>query len=92
MSGKRFPHRAEVFEQVLLDYVEMCYSVALTFTGNSAAAEDLTREVLPWAWQLPDNAKDPVQIKAMLLGEMRASYLRNRAGSRPRERTCAAYA
>lgn len=68
--------RTDAFECTLLTYVSMCYSVALALTRDSVSATKLTREVLTWAWQLPADAKNPSNVKSILLTEMRERYLR----------------
>ncbi len=68
-------HLTENFEQVLLSYTEMCYSVALALTRNPVHARDLTRNVLTWAWHGCDRRADTRTIKAKLLTVLRETYL-----------------
>ena len=87
--------RAEAFEQVLLSYAEMCYSVALALTRNPRRAQNLARYVLTWAWHLRDSAHSKKDIKRKLLEVLRERFLQHycrvpcslRNGSTPGEDT-----
>jgi DNA-directed RNA polymerase specialized sigma24 family protein len=65
----------EAFEQLLLSYSEMCYSVALALTHNPEDAGDLTREVLICAWHRRDADDATIGIKSQLLTALRKSFL-----------------
>jgi DNA-directed RNA polymerase specialized sigma24 family protein len=67
--------QAESFEQVLLSYVDLCYSVALTMTRDPNNAQDLTRDVVSWAWHLRDKEDAHAEIKMKLLSALRARYI-----------------
>ena len=67
--------RAEAFEQVLLSYAEMCYSVALALTRNPRRAQNLARYVLTWAWHLRESADAENGIKKKLLKVLRERFL-----------------
>jgi DNA-directed RNA polymerase specialized sigma24 family protein len=76
----------EVFEQVLLSYVEMCYAVALALTHDRDDAHDLTREVLIRAWHQRGRVDVLTNIKSKLLITLRKrfteEYCRNMRSSR----------
>ena len=67
--------RVDTFEQVLLSYTKMCYSVALALTRNPARAQDLTRNVLTWAWHLRGSEEGEKDIKKKLLIALRKRFL-----------------
>jgi len=69
--------QVEAFEQVLLSYTEMCYSVALALTRNPDRAQDLTRNVLMWAWHLRGSADGEKDIKKKLLIALRKTFLKD---------------
>ena len=66
---------AEAFEEVLISYAEMCYSVAFALTRNPHRAQDLAKYVLTWAWHLPDSAHGKKDIKKQLLEVLRERFL-----------------
>ena len=66
---------ADRFEQLLLTYVEMCYSVALALTRNPYDAQDLARAVVIAAWHLRGNAGARTNIKMKLLTALREEFL-----------------
>jgi hypothetical protein len=66
----------DTFEQVLLSYAEMCYSVAVALTGNPHRAQDLARHVLTQAWHLRDRADGGKDIKKKLQEALRKQFLR----------------
>jgi DNA-directed RNA polymerase specialized sigma24 family protein len=68
---------AEAFEQVLISYAEMCYSVAFALTRNPHQAQDLARHVLTWAWHLGDSADVEKGIKKRLLNVLRERFLQD---------------
>ena len=68
---------AEAFEEVLLSYAEMCYSVAFALTRNPHRAQDLARHVLTWAWHLRDSAHGEKDIKKKLLEVLRERFLQH---------------
>lgn len=68
---------AEAFEQILLSYAEMCYSVAFALTGDPDQAQDLARDVLTRAWRLCDHMDDKKDIKKKLLRELRKQFLQD---------------
>jgi DNA-directed RNA polymerase specialized sigma24 family protein len=65
----------EEFEQVLLSYAEMCYSVAFALTRNPRRAQDLARYALTWAWHQGDNVDGRTSIKQKLLKALRERFL-----------------
>ncbi len=65
----------ETFETRLLSYVEVCYAVALALTHNPDDARNLTREVLEWAWNLPDHEDAGRNIKTKLLMMTRKKFI-----------------
>lgn len=67
--------QTETSEQVLLSYVEMCYSVALALTRDPNRAEGLARSVLAEAWHLRDTVLDKKDIKRNLLTALRKNFL-----------------
>jgi len=67
----------EDFEQILLRYVETCYSVALALTCDPHEARDLTRNVLTWAWRSRDKVVGRSGIKRKLLAKLRETFLRD---------------
>ena len=67
--------QTEAFEALLLSHVETCYAVALALTHNPNDARDLTREVLEWAWNLPDHADAGMNIKMKLLMMTREKFI-----------------
>ena len=72
----------EAFEQVLLSHTEMCFSVALALTRNLDQAQDLTRNVLLWAWHLRGSAAADKDIKKKLLIALRKTFLKDYRQSR----------
>lgn len=74
----------EAYEQVLLSYTAMCYSVALALTRNPVDAQCLTRDVLIEIWHLNDHEHSKSDIKKKLLTTMRekfkGDYLETRHG------------
>ena len=66
--------RAEL-EQVLLSYVDMCYSVAFALTRNPHRAQDLARYALTWVWRMRDNVDSRPTIKQKLLKALRERFL-----------------
>ncbi len=75
----RKPDPAESFEQILLDHVGMCYSVALTLTRDAYDARELTQEVVTWAWHLRGTANGTTGIKMKLLTALRERALQQYA-------------
>jgi DNA-directed RNA polymerase specialized sigma24 family protein len=69
--------QVDTFEQVLLSYTEMCYSVALALTRNPGRAQNLTRNVLTWAWHLRGSTDGEKNIKKKLLIAMRKTFLKD---------------
>jgi DNA-directed RNA polymerase specialized sigma24 family protein len=69
--------RMESFEEVLLSYVETCYSVALKLTCSPNDARDLTRNVMTWAWERRDTAVGEHDIKGKLLTRLRQTFIEN---------------
>ena len=59
--------QAEIFEQILLSYVEMCYSMSLALTQNHDEARDLEWNLLMWVWRLLDSKAGRMEIKRKLL-------------------------
>ena len=66
--------RAEL-EQVLLSYVDMCYSVAFALTRNPHRAQDLARYALTWVGRMRDNVDSSPTIKQELLKALRERFL-----------------
>jgi DNA-directed RNA polymerase specialized sigma24 family protein len=66
--------QVEEFEQTLLSYAEMCFSVALTLTRNPVDAHYLTRDVLIAIWHRNDHTYDKKNIKKSLLTMLRAKF------------------
>lgn len=71
MNTMRKSEPAESFEQILLDHVNMCYSVALALTRDPYDARELTQEVLTWAWHFRDTENSSAGIKMKLLRALR---------------------
>jgi len=71
--------QAEAFEQTLLSYAEMCYSVAFALTSDPTQAQDLARDVLTRAWRLCDRMDGKKDIKKKLLRELRKRFLQDYA-------------
>jgi DNA-directed RNA polymerase specialized sigma24 family protein len=69
--------QAETFEQVLLSYADLCYSVALALTRDPHDARDLARKVMIWAWHLRGNAGAETNIKMRLLTALRKEFLQH---------------
>ena len=69
--------QAKAFEEVLISYTEMCYSVALALTRNPKRAQDLARHVLTWAWHRRDSAHSEKDIKKKLLKVLRDRFLQH---------------
>ncbi len=67
----------EAFEHVLLSHTEMCYSVALAMTRDPVRAQNLTRNVLTWAWHLRASADREKHIKIKLLIALRKRFLKD---------------
>ena len=67
----------EEFEQVLLSYVDMCYSVAFALTRNPHRAQDLARYVLTRAWHMRDDIDSRLTIKQDLLKALRERFLQH---------------
>jgi DNA-directed RNA polymerase specialized sigma24 family protein len=66
---------AEVFEQVIISYARMCYSVAFALTRDQKHAEDLAKHTLTWAWNMRDRSDSKKDIKNKLLKIMRERFL-----------------
>jgi len=77
MNTMKQAKHAEAFEQVLLSYAEMCYTVARALTRNPEDARDLTRQVLISAWHLRDSADATVDVKRKLLIALRKKFLQD---------------
>lgn len=67
--------QVEVFDHVLLSYVEMCYAVALALTHDRNDAHDLAKEVLTEAWNLREKANAVKHIKYTLLVALRKKFM-----------------
>ena len=83
--------QAEAFEEALISYAEMCYSVALALTRNPDRAQDLARHVLTWAWTLRDSANGKKDIKTKLRIAVRKRFLKDYCQvpcSQKRSNTC----
>jgi len=65
----------EEFDQVLLSYAEMCYSVAFALTRNPRRAQDLARYALTRVWRMRDNVDSRPTIKQELLKALRERFL-----------------
>ena len=59
--------QAEIFEQILVSYVEMCYSMSLVLTQNHEEARNLERHTLTWMCNLLDSEDGRTEIKRKLL-------------------------
>ena len=70
------------FEEILLSYTDMCYSVALALTRNPRQAQDLATHVLTRAWLRRHRSDSVKDIKKNLLRELREQFLHHYAGSR----------
>jgi DNA-directed RNA polymerase specialized sigma24 family protein len=70
---------AEPFEEVLLAYVDMCYSVALALTRDAYDARELTQDVMTWAWYFRDTENGTADIKMKLLRALREKSLQRHA-------------
>jgi hypothetical protein len=73
----------ETFEEVLLSYTQMCYSMALAMTRDPENARDLTHDVMTWAWHFRNNPDAQPVIKKELLGKLRERFLCEYLESRP---------
>jgi hypothetical protein len=80
---KRVRH-AEDFEQILLAYVQTCYSTALGLTHNPDHARDLTLRVLTWAWCNSCRTDCERDIKTKLLAALRERFLQDRLEAKAR--------
>lgn len=65
-------------ERLLLPYVNLCYSVALTLTGNPHHAQYLIHRVLHQALNAPEITEPDANLKAWLLQHLRETYQENR--------------
>jgi len=63
------------FEDLLLSYADMCYSVALALTRNPRQAQKLARQALTWVWRMRDSADGRPTIKQDLLRALREKFL-----------------
>lgn len=66
---------SETFNEVLLSYVEMCYTVALALTHDRDSARDLAWEVLSEAWHLRDGKEVEADLKSNLLFALRRRFI-----------------
>lgn len=71
----------EAFDQLLLSYAKMCFSVALALTRDSRQAQDLATCVLTRAWHQRDSLDGARDIKKKLLKELRELFLQKHAKS-----------
>lgn len=69
--------QSEAFEQVLLDHVDLCYSVALALTQHPRDAQNLTRNVVSTVWQRFESTGNTTGIKLVLLSELHSKFLRD---------------
>ncbi len=67
----------ETYEEDLLSYAEMCYSVAFALTHNTEDARALAQEVLIWAWHLRGSMNSRKDIKKNLLIKLRKKFLKS---------------
>ena len=72
---KQAPERSRVFEELILDHMDMMYAVALKLTRNSADAEDLTQNTVVKALRFHDKFKEGTYIKAWLLTILRNTFI-----------------
>ncbi len=63
------------FEQNLLSYTDLCYSVALALTRNPYDAEDLARDVMTRIWLLRHYNSAKTVTKKELLMQLRERFL-----------------
>jgi len=75
---------AEDFEQILLAYVQTCYSTAFGLTHNPDHARDLTLRVLTWAWCNSCRTDCERDIKTKLLAALRERFLQDRLEAKAR--------
>ena len=69
----------EAFDQLLLSYAKMCFSVALALTRDSRQAQELAMHVLTWAWHQRDTTDGEKDIKKILLKKLRERFLQHYA-------------
>ncbi len=63
------------FEQDLLSYADMCYSVAFALTRNPRQAQDLARYALTSVWRMHRNVESRPAMKQELLKALRNRFL-----------------
>lgn len=59
--------KAAIFEQILLSYVEMYYSMSLVLTQNHDEARNLERNILMWVWHHLNSEAGRMEIKRKFL-------------------------
>jgi hypothetical protein len=69
-------NQAQDFEQVVSDYVEMCYRIALTLTRNPDDAQTLALNTLITTCHRYPQPGSTVGIKTILLTALRERYLK----------------
>ncbi len=67
--------RSQEFEQLVLDYMDMLYAVALRLTRNPADAQDLTQNTVVKALRFHDKFEKGTYIKAWLLTILRNTFI-----------------
>lgn len=75
MNTTRHDTHGEAFEQILLSYAEMCYSVAFALTRHPERAQELARHTLTWAWHRRNGVDAGKDIKRNLLKVLRERFL-----------------
>ena len=67
----------KTYGETLLEYVPLCYGVALALTKNSVQARELTLETIAWVWQDRADENTTSGIKPILLTALRNRYIRD---------------
>ena len=67
--------RSRLFEQQILEHLDMLYAVALRLTRNPADAQDLTQNTVVKALRFHDKFREGTYIKAWLLTILRNTFI-----------------
>lgn len=69
------------YGEALLDYVPLCFDVALALTKDSERAQKLTLDTVAWVWQERANDNNTRGMKSILLTELRNRHSHNLAAA-----------
>lgn len=72
---------AITYSETLLEYVPLCYNVAMALTKDCERARDLTLETIVCVWQERADDATTRGIKTVLLTALRNRYVRDRDAS-----------